>query len=59
MAKESAQESTKECQCVCGDPYAKANQLINDYVLKDSEDPDMDIDDNEELEKLQKPYKCE
>ena len=50
-------EPNKECQCVC-DPYLKANQLINDFVLNDNEDPDMDIDDNDELEKLQKPYKC-
>lgn len=48
-----------ECQCSCDDPYKKANQLISDFVLNDIEDPDMDIDDNEELEKLQKPYKCE
>lgn len=57
--RETVKDSNKECQCTCDNAYVKANQLINEFVLNDNEDPDMDIDDNEELEKLQKPYKCE
>jgi hypothetical protein len=46
-----------KCNCSCGLLNAHEESL-HLYTFDEEDDPDMDVDDIEELEQIQKPYKC-
>jgi len=48
------------CKCNCSyGPHDSSEELVHLYAFDDDyEDPDMNVDDIDELEQIEKPYKC-